>query len=424
MHGWCRFIDFDRAADVLTTPNGEQVGPIIEAKDINRIIVAHPMNTERQDAYDKLLVQCYGEEGSEERTSYEQECTDLVCLFTDAEDELQAWLDNRQKKKREEARAKHVEAMTKKRENIEPILTALKAAVEDAPLKGLALDFRRHDSASEAVYFRYFFMRDTMGKLIKAPSSATPKNLTAALDKVKRKLTILSSSNDFFDFSFLDDAIASSTSSCEKRVLQKMRDGASLVFLTMKSVLICDENKTNDRYFDHLEKKEFFTALLHLLGSRGDLEHVVASVLDSSTSNDGLNHQRLARAMFRKIDLERPRGTDGTLPNFTLTSFQRSLTDVQRGFAPMKRKARDYLRHQPVMDWLEGGEVQAHRRPQREDALGNVWHPRSSALNRLNDPSFIPTLIVFYASINSITIGAGRPRTTMRKQLSFLAILS
>jgi len=380
MHGWCRFIDFDRAADVLTTPNGEQVGPIIEAKDINRIIVAHPKNTEGQDAYDKLLIECYGEEGSEERTSYEQECTDLVGLFTDADDELRAWLDNRQKEKREEARAKHDEAMAKKRENIEPILTALKAAVEDAPLKDLALDFCRHDSASEAVYFKYFFMRDTMGKLIKAPSSATAKNLTATLDKVKRKLTILSSSNDFFNLSFLSHAIESSTSSHEKRVLRELRVHA--FFSTMKTVLIYDENKTNDRFFDLLEQREFFTAFLHLMEARDRLVDVAAPVVVSSTSNDLYNHRRLARVVFRKVDAERPRGTDGTLTEHTLSSFQSTVADVRREFVTMKTRARAYLRHQPVVDWAQGSEL-------REEILGNIWNPRLSVLNRRYNSNFI-----------------------------------
>ena len=166
IHRWSRVINFARAADILTTPRGELVGPIIEAKDLNRIYVSHDEGTASQNAYNQLLIECYGEEGSEERTSYEEECSEFVGLFENAEEKLRIWLCRRENEKREKAQEKHDEALAKKKSSIEPILTALEAAVADSPLKNFALDFLRQYVSSEAVRFSYFFMRDAMGKLI------------------------------------------------------------------------------------------------------------------------------------------------------------------------------------------------------------------------------------------------------------------
>ena len=395
IHGWCRVINFARAADVLNTCHDEQVGPIIEAKDISRISVAHTEKTEKENAYKQLLIECYGEEGSEERTSYEEECNELVSLFENAEVKLQIWLYNRQNEKREEARVKHDEALAKKNSSIEPILTALEAAVAESPLKGLALNFRRQDVTSEAVRFRYFFMRDTMSKLIKAPSSATPKNLTAALATVKRKLTILSSSEDFFNLSFLSSAIETSSNSREKRTLQKMLEKVRPYFYSMQSFMGTsqprgseyDWNKTNDRFFELLEQQDYSTALLHMMTARAFLKDVAASVLVSSTSENVYNHQRLARAVFLKIESER-RNADGTLPEYTMSSFQSVLADVRREFRTLKTRARDYLNHQPVQEWMQSDN--AHFRIRRRDAADNVWYPRFTFLNRRYHNHVIP----------------------------------
>ena len=318
-------------------------------------------------------------------------------FFDNAEEKLLIWLNDRQNEKREKAREKHDEALAKKKESIEPILTALEAAVADSPLSDLALDFRRQDVSSEAVRFKYFFMRDTMCKLIKAPSSATAKNLTAALAAVKRKLTILSSNEDFFNLSFLSSAIEASTNSREKRTLQKILNTARPYFHNMKRVMgtaqyhksAYDLNKTNDRFFDLLEQQDYSTALLHVMKARNLVKQVAASVLVSSTSANVYNHQRLALAAFIKIERERPVGTDGTVPEYTMSSFQSVLVDVRRDFRILKTRARDYLNHQPVKDWVQGNENQAHYRHRRQDAVNNVWYPRATVLNMRYNPGFI-----------------------------------
>ena len=393
-----RVVNFNRCSDVLTTVKGENVGPIIEAKDICRISASHSEATARQDAYNQLLIDdCYGEEDGEERTSYERSCNELVNLFDAADTEITTWLRNRQNEKQAEARAKHDENLAAKKENLKPILAALESSVADLPLKELALDYRHQDVSSEAVRFKYFFMRETMGALIKAPSSATPKVLAATLTAVKRKLTILSNSDTFFDLSFLTSVIEACTDSREKTVLQKLLDQARTYVPSMTSLLFDSNyqsqvslNNTNDRFFDLLEQQEFTTALLHTMEARDSLKWVASSVLVSSTSSDVNNHKRLARAVFLKVEKERPRGTDGTLPGYTLSSFQSTLTDVRRDFRLLKTRANAYLNHQPVKDWVEGNEHQAQSRYRRQEAVNNAWYPRAAVLNLRYNNHLIP----------------------------------
>ena len=389
-----RVVNFARAEDVLTTANGEMVGPIIGAKDISQIAASHNEATARKDAYGQLLIECYGEEDSEERASYERRCTELVILFDAAETEIATWLLNRQNKKQAEARAKHDEAMGKKRENLKPILAALVSLVADLPLKELALDYSHRDSSSEAVWFRYFFMRDTMGSLIRAPSSATPKVLAATLTAVKRKLTILSNSDAFFDLSFLTSAIEACTESREKRVLQKLLDEARPYVHSMKPFLRAnrdakqDWNRTTDRFFDLLEQQEFTTALLHVMEARNVLKFVASAVLVSYTSSMPTEHRSLVRHVFEKVEQVRPRATDGTLPAFTLSSFQSTLASVRSEFRSLKTLASAYLNHQPVRDWVQGNDndhvVAENILARRRSAINNVWSPRTSVLNHRN----------------------------------------
>eukprot|EP00561_Arcocellulus_cornucervis_P000723 CAMPEP_0185810630 /NCGR_PEP_ID=MMETSP1322-20130828/6904_1 /TAXON_ID=265543 /ORGANISM="Minutocellus polymorphus, Strain RCC2270" /LENGTH=92 /DNA_ID=CAMNT_0028506949 /DNA_START=105 /DNA_END=380 /DNA_ORIENTATION=+ len=90
--------------------------------------------------------------------------------------------------------------------------------------------------------------------------------------------------------------------------------------------------------------------------ARDSLKWVASSVLVSSTSSNVNNHNKLARAVFLKVEYERPRETDGTLPEYTLSSFQSTLADVRREFRLLKTRANAYLNHQPVKDWVEGNE--------------------------------------------------------------------
>ena len=229
-----------------------------------------------------------------------------------------------------------------------------------------------------------------MGKLIKAPSSVTPKKLTAAFTAVKRKLTILSSSADFFNLSFLSSAIEASTSSREKRTLQKMLAKASFHIVGVRTTMLFETNKTNDRFFDLLEQQDYSSALLHVLKARDTLKNVAALILVSSTSDNFRNHRSLARAAFVKIDMERPRGADGAVPEYTLSSFQSVLVDVRREFRILKTRARNYLNHQPVQDWVQGNEHQAHWKAERQMHVNNVWNPRATALNTRHDNHLIP----------------------------------
>ena len=177
-----------------------------------------------------------------------------------------------------------------------------------------------------------------------------------------------------------------------------MLEKARPYFYNMESVIgthqppraECDLNKTNDRFFELLEQQDFSTAVLHVMNARGLLKSVAASVLVSSTSANVYNHQRLARAVFVKVESER-RNANGTLPEYTLSSFQSVVADVRREFRILKTRVRDYLNHQPVLNFVQGNENQAHYRPRRQDAVNNAWYPHSSVLNRRYNPGFIWT---------------------------------
>ena len=144
---------------------------------------------------------------------------------------------------------------------------------------------------------------------------------------------------------------------------------------------IAEKEGTNDRFFDLLEQHEFTTALLHTLDGSRSLQWVASSVLVSSTSSDVLNNKKLARAVFLKVDKERPRATDGTLPGYTLSSFRSTLADVRSEFRLLKTRANAYLNHQPVKDWLQGIDNEHADLPRRRSAINNVWTPKTSALN-------------------------------------------
>jgi hypothetical protein len=177
-----------------------------------------------------------------------------------------------------------------------------------------------------------------------------------------------------------------------------MLDLARPHFYTMNSFLSTyqgpkqahDRNKTTDRFFDLLEQQDFTTALLHVMQARGLLKSVASYVLVSSTSSNRHDHRTLALQAFVKVDKERPRGPDGTLPEYTLSSFLSTLADVRREFRLLKTRANDYLNHQPVQDWVQGNDnpdqvVAENMLARRRSAINNnVWNPKTSVLNHRN----------------------------------------
>lgn len=370
-----------------------------------QILGTHRGNTEKQkEAFGKLVEKEYGEEGSEKLEAYEKACKDLIEIFDEAESDLDAWLDERRMIEREERQRKHDETVAKRKEKLEPIIAALEAAVADAPHKELALAYQWNDSTWDTVSFKYLFVGETLGNLITAPSSASRKKLTAACADIRRKLVILSESEDFISLSFLSSSIAQPGSPRIKRVKQKMLEHCqrTAYFSSLKSLVGAEwywsywpkavkkeRNNINDRFFDLLEKKQYYDALLHVLEARNALDDIMQRVLVAESSSILRHHRSLAGECWKKIADERTRNEDGSMPNWTFASFNETLASCRLELSIMKANARDYLQHAPVREWLSNQGEQPHWSSfTRQGAINCVWYPRN-AIIRLRWQQFV-----------------------------------
>ena len=163
-------------------------------------------------------------------------------------------------------------AVATKKAKLEPIIAALEESVSDAPLKELALAFEWKDSRYTPIQFQYHFVKNSLGNLLSAPSSASQKKIKAACANIRRKLDILSATSqaegdegeaggDFFSLSFLSTARAETSSSLRKKSLKEISEYCRTNLTGgMKGIIggghrwhENDRNMTNDRFFDLLE---------------------------------------------------------------------------------------------------------------------------------------------------------------------------
>ena len=275
-HGWRHLFDPDKGSDLCVGPDGERIGPFVNAKHMRLIANVHWNNDpeKEKEMFAAIVKKEYGEEGSDEFEAFEKSCADLVQLFDQAIEERKARSKALFEEKREERKVKNNAAVASKKANLEPIIAALEESVSDAPLKELALAFEWKDDQYEPIKFQYHFVKDSLGKLLSAPSSASQKKIKAACANIRRKLEILAATSqaegdegeadddDFFSFSFLSTARAETSSSLKKKYLLKILDYCRTNLTGgMKGVIGGDHwwygrndlNKTNDRFFDLLE---------------------------------------------------------------------------------------------------------------------------------------------------------------------------
>ena len=217
-YGWNRLICFAKATDVLNLSNGELVGPIMDAKDITRITIAHTENGAKQNAYDKLLIECYGEEGSEERFSYEEECTELVALSDKAKEELRVWKEAKKRREEEERQRRKDAMIARRKAKLQPLIAALEEAVADSPqhLKDLVLDYEwqteeddnyhpAYNSRSNTYVFSSVIIDNLIRSMLMTPSTISPAKITSAVASIKDRIDILATCDDFEKLSFLSD---------------------------------------------------------------------------------------------------------------------------------------------------------------------------------------------------------------------------
>ena len=272
-HAWSKVFHPDRGSDLCIGVDGECLGPFLNAKHIQQICTAHRHDIDQQKKMFAAIVEKeYGEEGSDEFEAFEKSCADLKQIFDQASEERKARHEAYYEAKREERKVKNEAAVATKKANLEPIIAALEESVSDAPLKELALAFEWKDSSYHPIEFQYHFVKDSLGKLLSTPSSASQKKIKAACANIRRKLEILSATSqaegdegeagdDFFSLSFLSTARAETSSSLRKKSLKGISEYCKVNLAGgMKGIIggdhwyrSNDRNMTNDRFFDLLE---------------------------------------------------------------------------------------------------------------------------------------------------------------------------
>ena len=273
-YGWRTLFDPDKGSDLCVGSNGERIGPIIDGKHLQHIANVHPSDTEEQkNLFAAMKEQEYGEEGSDEMVAFDKACADLVQIYEEAEKERKERRTAHYEKWREDNKAKHDAATASKRAKVEPILAALQEAIADAPLNDMALDFEWQSDSNYPLQFRYHFIKDSLGKLLSAPSSASQKKIKAACANIRRKLEILSTmaqaegdDDDFFCLDFLTTAHQECSSSLRKKALQKiseycranLRGGMKGIIGGQHWSNGTDFNNTNDRF----DSSDFWRAAL------------------------------------------------------------------------------------------------------------------------------------------------------------------
>lgn len=269
-HGWRGLFDPDKGSDLCIGPNGERIGPVIDGRHLQHIANVHPRDTEEQkNLFAAMKKQEYGEEGSDKMEAFDKACADLVQIYEEAEKERKERNSAFWDKWKEDNKVKNDAVAASKKAKLQPIIAALEEAVADAPLKDMALDFEWKDSPYCPIKFRYHFVKDSLGKLLSAPSSASQKKVKAACANIRRKLEILSTmtqaegdDEDFFSLDFLTTAHQECSSPLRKKTLQKISEYCrSNLTGGMKGIIggehwYCgsnDANNTNDRFFALLE---------------------------------------------------------------------------------------------------------------------------------------------------------------------------
>ena len=270
-YGWRGAFDPDKGSDLCIGPNGERIGPIINGRHLQQIANTHPYDIEKQkNSFAAFVNQEYGEEGSEMMESFEKACADLVQIHEEVEKEREEKKKAFWEKWTEDNKAKDDAVVASKKAKLQPIIAALEEAVADAPLNEMALDFEWKDSRWDPIKFRYHFVKDSLGKLLSAPSSASQKKIKSACANICRKLEILSTmsqaegdDDDFFSFDFLTAAHQECSLPLRKKALQKISEYCEAELTGgMKGIIggehgwyadSKDSNNTNDRWFDLLE---------------------------------------------------------------------------------------------------------------------------------------------------------------------------
>ena len=285
-------------ASVGPTPTG----PIINGLEVYQLARITPPNLER--AFECLVDEVYGAEGSTRRNAYEASADAVVAEYNRSVEALHAY----KRAETERYNAKVRRQKEKKRQLTEPIVMAVEDAVEGATndylvLKytwiGVELEFGR------AVRFHAPFVNSALSEesLLNCPSAATKKRISRACDKIRRMYDIIGSAEAFTSFRFLEKS--------RNRIKQKMLQYCRANLAGFEQLFGCSDafhytvEGIDDTFFELLEKKYYLTALLRILHLRGTLSDVAATIIvpDGDSSNRDLK-LKLARRVYLKLTTE------------------------------------------------------------------------------------------------------------------------
>ena len=275
-------------------------GPIINGLEVYQLARITPPNLER--AFECLVDEVYGAEGSTRRNAYEASADAVVAEYNRSVEALHAY----KRAETERYNAKVRRQKEKKRQLTEPIVMAVEDAVEGATndylvLKytwiGVELEFGR------AVRFHAPFVNYALSEesLLNCPSAATKKRISRACDKIRRMYDIIGSAEAFTSFRFLEK----SRNRIKQKMLQYCRANLAGFEQLFGGSLYYTVEGIDDTFFELLEKKYYLTALLRILHLRGTLSDVAATIIvpDGDSSNRDLK-LKLARTVYLKLATE------------------------------------------------------------------------------------------------------------------------
>jgi hypothetical protein len=195
---------------------GEQVGPFVFAKHAKQIQNTYESEEERKEALDRLLVKI--DESIHDDAGSRAEA--FVTAYETAESEYNAFEQSKWNIVNSKRSEKEAERAARKLKNARVVFAKLESLLDGYAHKDIALECSWRE---ESGYCRLtcYLSRQLLGPLLNAPSSATQKKITTAVDSTREVLDLLSS-NGFIGTDFLS-FLKNSTRSLEKVLFRYCR---------------------------------------------------------------------------------------------------------------------------------------------------------------------------------------------------------
>ena len=271
------------------------------------------------------------------------------------------------------------EEKEKKRSNkrssrIRGMIDDLNVMLSDAPLKDaiLALD-HVHDDDDDIYSYHYpfqcYFMNQMLGTFLRAPSKVQRGKTKALVESTL--LPALSGLDEFFRFTFLQDAISSSQSNLESSILICIKNYFSAQFPDSNQMMLHFKHEIDQDIIDFILSpvdqfaKKF--AVLRALDYNGILNTLTSLLLSTAgfdeTSTDYGLLCSLARKLIRgrslpPIDLPCQPGSSVR----GLTVFINAFEECTSSLPCLYQTAKHFLGAPETVEWVEGNPVKTIRR--------------------------------------------------------------